>query len=339
MKSSEEMLDSLFERRNKYIARKKARMKTLARAASVVSCFCIAVLVGIGVRNSVIRDPSENIDTPTEPTPPISDTVKTDPITTESDTTSDTTADTTTADTSTDDTTEHTEPVCQFPLPMPEPYDGPPVGGGSPNAMSYRYYMYVSDLDSYALGKAFSLERAEQIKYAFYDLYAIADKNKNEGMIGTGWLRHGSTKYLNCLWQVIRMTDMTREEVELYNSYIEDHPFIEGNPYFAAFGRKLTEEQIDALFYEDEWEARRALKSPYALFSEADGEIYVYDQLACLSKDEFKALDFPVEDVIEFVETMEALGANWSTIEFFDEEGFCAYIREIADLPAKPITE
>ena len=49
MKSYEEVADAVFERREAYISEKAKKMKTVKRTVSAVSCFCLAVLLGVGV--------------------------------------------------------------------------------------------------------------------------------------------------------------------------------------------------------------------------------------------------------------------------------------------------
>lgn len=335
MKSSDEMLDSLFERREKYLAHKKARMKAAFRVSAVLSCFMIAFLVGIGVKNTVIRDPSSAIDQPNDSTPIVTDTNKPDQPVTDSDITTNDTTDLPEDDTTESDYpySEYVEPKYEFPEPMPEPYNGPAIGGGVPNLLNNRYYNYATNDDYDALIKAFPPERAAEIWQAFSECFNYVEKNKNIGYGLTPWLHHGCTEYLNSFWKVVKMTNMTREEVELYNSYITE------SEVYDDLGGKLTEKQIDALFYEDEFEARRALKSPYALISQKDGEIYVLRQLAVFDAEEFAELEFFEEDVINMLDAIEKRISEGKLQRNGYEDQLCDYIRDIAGIHAKNNTK
>lgn len=61
MKDYNEMVESLFERREKYQAKRQRRIRVLRRAASAVSCCCLILLVGVGILKSELffKDPSE----------------------------------------------------------------------------------------------------------------------------------------------------------------------------------------------------------------------------------------------------------------------------------------
>ena len=56
MKSSEEMVRSLFERRAQYDARQKQKKKIFIRAAAALGCACIVVFAGIGIRHGAVSD-------------------------------------------------------------------------------------------------------------------------------------------------------------------------------------------------------------------------------------------------------------------------------------------
>lgn len=58
MKSYEEVADAVFERREAYISEKAKKMKMVKRTVSAVSCFCLAVLLGVGVWQSGMLDTS-----------------------------------------------------------------------------------------------------------------------------------------------------------------------------------------------------------------------------------------------------------------------------------------
>ena len=56
MKSSEEMVTSLFERRAQYDAKQKQKKKIFIRAGAVFGCLCLIVLAGIGIRHGAVSD-------------------------------------------------------------------------------------------------------------------------------------------------------------------------------------------------------------------------------------------------------------------------------------------
>lgn len=56
MKSSEEMVRSLFERRAQYDAKQKQKKKIFIRTAAVLGCVCLIVLAGIGIRHGAVSD-------------------------------------------------------------------------------------------------------------------------------------------------------------------------------------------------------------------------------------------------------------------------------------------
>ena len=49
MKSSDEMINSLYERRDNYISERKAKNKTIAKTVSAVFSVCLVALIGVGV--------------------------------------------------------------------------------------------------------------------------------------------------------------------------------------------------------------------------------------------------------------------------------------------------
>ena len=56
MKSSEEMVTSLFERRAQYDAKQKQKKKIFIRAGAVLGCVCLIVFAGIGIRHGTVSD-------------------------------------------------------------------------------------------------------------------------------------------------------------------------------------------------------------------------------------------------------------------------------------------
>lgn len=55
MKSSEEMVTSLFERRAQYDAKQKQKKKIFIRAGAVLGCVCLIVFAGIGISTELYR--------------------------------------------------------------------------------------------------------------------------------------------------------------------------------------------------------------------------------------------------------------------------------------------
>lgn len=60
MKDYNEMIDSLFERREKYQEERRKKLQRLRRAASIVSCCCLIILAGVGAWRSdiIFQDPA-----------------------------------------------------------------------------------------------------------------------------------------------------------------------------------------------------------------------------------------------------------------------------------------
>ena len=56
MKSSEEMMKSLYERREQYIAAQRAKHRADMKIASSLFCACLVVLLGVGVWQSGMLD-------------------------------------------------------------------------------------------------------------------------------------------------------------------------------------------------------------------------------------------------------------------------------------------
>ena len=56
MKSSEEMVTSLFDRRAQYDAKQKQKKKICIREVAVLVCLCLIVFAGIGIRHGTVSD-------------------------------------------------------------------------------------------------------------------------------------------------------------------------------------------------------------------------------------------------------------------------------------------
>lgn len=72
MKNYNEVAESVFERRENYLAEKKVRAKIMKRTVSAVSCCCLVALLGFGVMQSgifeqtpstIVTDPGKNSET------------------------------------------------------------------------------------------------------------------------------------------------------------------------------------------------------------------------------------------------------------------------------------
>lgn len=61
MKSYNEVAESVFERRENYLAEKKARTKIIKRTVSAVSCCCLVALLGFGVLHSGILEQTPSV--------------------------------------------------------------------------------------------------------------------------------------------------------------------------------------------------------------------------------------------------------------------------------------
>ena len=62
MKNSEEMLASLFERRDEYIARQKIKRKNTIKAAALIVPLCMVTLLGVASWRSGMKKPLPGID-------------------------------------------------------------------------------------------------------------------------------------------------------------------------------------------------------------------------------------------------------------------------------------
>ncbi len=271
MKSSDEMLDSLFERREKYLAHKKAKMQKIGRAASVASCFCMAALVGIGVWYSNIGRQPDVI----EPDDPVTNNI-------------------TVVDNNTDENTTHTDESSTNDEPqVPEDTTGEVpegIGGGTWGLQPLnRFFPWeVSGIDAgytYNTPGCFVHDRFDEVN-AILDKYDALSKTIDRRSLEYSY-------YCCYMWHLTQEMNLTREDLELYSELALEH-------------NKLTDEQIDALLIKDEEEARKALRSPYTLYSEVDNNIYRMYDLAKLTDEEFDALGFTSEEVRDVVELIDS---------------------------------
>ena len=120
------------------------------------------------------------------------------------------------------------------------------------------------------------------------------------------------------MWYVTQGLNLTREDLEIYSELALEH-------------NKLTDEQIDALLIEDIEEARKALRSPYTLYSEVDNNIYRVVDLEKLTEAEFKALEFSTEDVQRFAAAIAESDEVTVSLSFVNEICEMAGIEPIAE--------
>lgn len=196
------------------------------------------------------------------------------------------------SDSETISTTETKEEGTQDTLPEAETSeqsendDG--VGGGGTEYGSY-YHIGFRSVDFGYVDKNGNPVNFENTFIREREDEVFATLNKYDSQ-----LKMNDCRYRNLLWYVVKELGLTREEVEQYESLIE-----EGQP------EKLTDEQIDALFIEDECEARNAMREPWTLF---DGElVYTIEDIARMTKEEFKSHNFSNDDVQRLTEYFESL--------------------------------
>ena len=298
MKSSDEMLDSLFERREKYMAQKKAKMQKIGRAASVTACFCMAALVGIGVWYSNIGS-QPNVVEPNDPDPNKNITVtdKTDTMVNTEENNVNTDENTANSD----ESTSNDEPQ------VPEDTTGEvPEGiGGGTRGLKRLNEFFPNSITGIRIGApeliegSFVHERFDELT-SIIDKYDALPKTLEVDLFDLEW-----SYYSNLMWHITQEMNLTREDLEIYNKSV----FESYKVYFETSVLEdiiLTDEQIDALLIKDEEEARKALRSPYTLYSEVDNNIYRMYDLAKLTDEEFDALGFTSEEVRDVVELIDS---------------------------------
>jgi len=162
----------------------------------------------------------------------------------------------------------------------PAPYG---VGGGGEEFDDFYKYCFCSIGFFYVNSKGesvnfsgtFITERRDEVveRLDYYDQF-FKDPN--------------SCDHKNYMWYMVKDLELSREDIELYNSMLED-----GSP------EKLSEEDIDALFIEDEYEARDAMRSETTLFDGKD--VYRIIDIEKMSKEEFLSHGFQDDDVARLI--------------------------------------
>jgi len=127
-----------------------------------------------------------------------------------------------------------------------------------------------------------------------------------------------SCAYQNIMWYIVRDMGLTRPEVEEYNNLIDESDY-----------NHFTEEELDALFIEDEFAARDAMRQPWTLF---DGEnIYRIVDIERMTKDEFASHNFSKEDVERLINYFEEYPDSVDFSEFENAEEQILRCREEMD--------
>ena len=128
------------------------------------------------------------------------------------------------------------------------------------------------------------------------------------------------SRYHNIMWYVVHELNLTREDLEVYNSLLSKN----------GSHRYLTDDQIDRLLIEDEIEASKALRNVHTLFSNVENEVYNLPDLLSMTKEEFATLGFASDDIercLAFLDEYENEGTNYHVL--------AEYIRFMADVPMK----
>jgi len=265
---------------------KKAQKTSPLKWLSIAACFILVTGIGVGVWRSGITDPSSAVSS--DDPPKVSDNI-TDPPETSVHTEENT-------DPADENTTDVTDPE------VPEDTGGETpngIGGGSYGPI-YRFFPWeISGVDAGSTDSpgCFVHDRMEELTVILNECDAMAKKCNTE---------FEKSYYSNCMWYVTQGLNLTREDLEIYSELALEH-------------NKLTDEQIDALLIEDVEEARKALRSPYTLYSEVDNNIYRVVDLEKLTEAEFKALEFSTEDVQRFTAAVAESDEFIASISFVNE--------------------
>lgn len=259
---------------------KKVQKTSPLKWLSIAACFILVAGIGVGVWRSGIADPSSAVSS--DDPPKVSDNI-TDPpessVHTEENTDP---ADENTTDVNTPEAPEDTGG---------ETPNG--IGGGDTNLLPINKF-YPWEIEGIDLGYTdtpgcFVYDRSEELNIILDECDAMLKKCDTE---------FEKSYYGNYMWHVTQGLDLTREDLEIYNELALDY-------------NKLTDEQIDALLIEDVEEARKALRSPYTLYSEVDNNIYRIPDLAKLTDEEFDALGFTSDEVRDVVERVYRDAPSW----------------------------
>lgn len=190
---------------------------------------------------------------------------------------------------------------------------GVPVGGGN-NGPEYRFFPW--EIGGVSIGGPVQVEGCF-IHDRFDEAMAVIDKY--DALLKTIDSELEKSYYSNFMWHMTQELDLTREDLELYNESVSTESY------------RLTDEQIDALLIEDIEEARKALRSPYTLYSEVDNNIYRVVDIEKLTEAEFKALEFSTEDVQRFTAAIAESDEVTVSLSFVNEICEMAGIEPIAE--------
>ena len=267
---------------------KKAQKTSPLKWLSIAACFILVTGIGVGVWRSGIADPSSAVLN-NDP-PKVSDNI-TDPPETSI------------------NTEENTDPADENTTDVTDPEVPEDTGGETPNGIgggSYgpKYRFFPWEIGGVSIGGPVQVEGCF-IHDRFDEAMAVIDKY--DALLKTIDSELEKSYYSNFMWHMTQELDLTREDLELYNESVSTESY------------RLTDEQIDALLIEDVEEARKALRSPYTLYSEVDNNIYRVVDLEKLTEAEFKALEFSTEDVQRFTAAIAESDDFIASISFVNE--------------------
>ena len=198
----------------------------------------------------------------------------------------------------------------------------PGVGGGGVEFDRFYVYGYSSvcffdNLDGNAINfeGTFIKEREAELheRLQYYDQFF---KNRD------------SCAYRNTMWYIVRDLGLEREDVENYYAMMSDDN-----------DSKLTNSQIDALFIEDEYEARDAMRLAWTLF---DGQnVYRIIDIEKMTKEEFKSHNFRREDIDRLIAYFESYADSLDYSGLPEDERDLAYqhCKEMADSYIRLLTD
>lgn len=188
------------------------------------------------------------------------------------------------------------------------------VGGGGADFDSYYHIGFCSVCFSVGSkdGKAVNFENTF-VKDRNDEVIELI--NKYDNLIKTD-----NCRYQNTLWYLVKDLGLTRADIEAYESCMDE-----------SHVEKLTNEQIDALFIEDECEARNAMREPWTLF---DGElVYTIKDIEKMTEDEFKHHNFKAEDIERLIDFFKQYPDSFDYSSFSEDRKDQAYknSKETAD--------
>ena len=261
---------------------------------SVAACLVLMAGVGVAAWKSGILNPADVVSKPDDG-PKVSDSVTEPPE-------------------STVNTEENVDPADENTTDVSDTEVPEDVGGSGFIIENYSYYPAVFmgvDLGWTDSEGCFIYDRAEEVDEIIYEL----DSLRKEYPYGYG---RALFLYGNMIWHLVQRLDLTREDVEIYSELSHCN---------------FSDEQIDALFIEDEVEARKALRREDVFFSELTGELYTVYEIRNMDQQEFDAIgisDEEIERVCEYLD--EYLPENIRHYEG-SYQIYANEIRRLAGLP------